>query len=124
MIPENAQKWVAALRSGNYQQARNTLRSLKGYCCLGVACEVYRIEHPGVDWQAMEVGTVFSFESYTRVLPDSVRDWLGLATHVGRYSEDTDSTEDIDLTAANDSGLSFAAIADIIESNPPGLFVS
>lgn len=33
-------KWVAALRSGNYPQSCGYLRKKEGYCCLGVLCEV------------------------------------------------------------------------------------
>lgn len=37
MNKELKAKWVAALRSGNYEQGRNTLRSADNrYCCLGV----------------------------------------------------------------------------------------
>jgi hypothetical protein len=35
-------KWVAALRSGKYEQGTNVLRSEWGsYCCLGVLCDVH-----------------------------------------------------------------------------------
>lgn len=34
------QKWVDALRSGEYQQTRGVLESATGFCCLGVACKV------------------------------------------------------------------------------------
>lgn len=38
------QKWVTALRSGDYLQARGALRKGKdGYCCLGVLCRVAKI---------------------------------------------------------------------------------
>jgi hypothetical protein len=30
------EKWVAALRSGEYKQTKGYLRNKKGYCCLGV----------------------------------------------------------------------------------------
>jgi hypothetical protein len=33
-------KWVAALRSGKYKQGDGFLRSEKGFCCLGVACDL------------------------------------------------------------------------------------
>ena len=33
-------KWVEALRSGTYKQAKNRLRTSKGFCCLGVLCDV------------------------------------------------------------------------------------
>lgn len=36
------QTWLTALRSGNYQQTQFELQNHKGYCCLGVACEVLK----------------------------------------------------------------------------------
>lgn len=32
--------WIEALRSGHYKQTKGKLQNAKGYCCLGVACEV------------------------------------------------------------------------------------
>ena len=32
--------WIAALRSGQYQQTNGSLNNDQGYCCLGVACKV------------------------------------------------------------------------------------
>ncbi len=40
MKPEVKTKWLAALRSGQYPQARGRLRSSDGYCCLGVLCDI------------------------------------------------------------------------------------
>lgn len=42
---ENIAAWVAALRSGDYRQAKGYLRreidqGKVGYCCLGVACDI------------------------------------------------------------------------------------
>jgi len=41
---ETATRWVAALRSGNYQQGSCTLRRMVGgeseWCCLGVLCDL------------------------------------------------------------------------------------
>lgn len=34
-------KWCEALRSGKYSQTKGTLQDHKGYCCLGVACEIF-----------------------------------------------------------------------------------
>lgn len=34
-------KWTDALRSGKYKQTKNTLQDAKGYCCLGVACDLF-----------------------------------------------------------------------------------
>jgi len=33
-------KWVEALRNGEYEQAHEKLFDGKGYCCLGVLCQV------------------------------------------------------------------------------------
>ena len=42
--PEFKAKWTAALRSGEYFQARGALKAIESprirHCCLGVACEV------------------------------------------------------------------------------------
>lgn len=34
------ERWVKALRSGKYEQARGCLRDDSGYCCLGVLLDV------------------------------------------------------------------------------------
>jgi len=45
-LPEEIKtKWIAALRSGDYTQARHELNSGDGFCCLGVLAEVLE---PGV----------------------------------------------------------------------------
>lgn len=47
MNPDVKAKWLTALRSGDYVQARNDLLSTDGtgekaYCCLGVLCDLYQ----------------------------------------------------------------------------------
>jgi hypothetical protein len=50
-----------------------------------------------------------------------VKNWLGLSSDNGEF--DTTSLASIgSLAGVNDNGGSFGEIADIIESNPPGLF--
>lgn len=39
-VTANRRAWLAALRSGNYPQARRALRSGSSFCCLGVAEDV------------------------------------------------------------------------------------
>lgn len=36
---EQRDKWVKALRSGEYKQTKERLYSGRGYCCLGVYCK-------------------------------------------------------------------------------------
>lgn len=38
-------KWIKALRSGDYQQCGGKLYNGEGYCCLGVACKIL---HPKI----------------------------------------------------------------------------
>lgn len=33
-------KWIKALRSGEYKQTIQALQDKNGYCCLGVACKI------------------------------------------------------------------------------------
>ena len=54
MIQEQKDKWVKALRSGEYRQCQRQLRESTadgyGYCCLGVFCELngYTIDDTGL----------------------------------------------------------------------------
>lgn len=35
------QQWINALRSGNYSQTKFYLQNNIGYCCLGLACQLF-----------------------------------------------------------------------------------
>ena len=123
--------WVAALRSGQYRQCSSLLCSVDlltgepvGYCCLGVACELYR----SLEWRPLTIRQVNKAREYqdgdekfrSGVLPDVVRQWLGLRTNGGDFGGELNS--DASLTALNDlARKSFAEIADVIESEPQGL---
>lgn len=40
-IPEGLKaRWLEALESGEYKKARKQLKSSKGFCCLGVLCDI------------------------------------------------------------------------------------
>ena len=115
--PEQARaKLVEALRSGKYVQAMDSLRSVDGkrYCCLGVACDLYR-EHGLVDWHLESNSWRFLGEKH--VLPERVRRWLGFK-HSGVGLKNTIEVNGRDLDSLmdmNDAGRSFAEIADFIE---------
>lgn len=111
---DNARKWIAALRSGEFRQGRGQLRRDNSYCCLGVACELYRRENGG-EWRHLGNGR-FSFFDVAGLLPNEVQCWLGLRRCDGFYGGSS-------LVGGNDGGYSFAEIADLIESEPEGLFV-
>lgn len=141
---ENAKAWIEALRSGKYEQTDNTLTLLNsngemcGHCCLGVACELAMAA--GVDitreiklstGETREVATyMWENGSQNAVLPEPVREWLGLRTFGGEFfasdGVDPDTGEQFDydtsLAELNDSGATFEEIAKVIESEPEGLF--
>jgi hypothetical protein len=74
---ENMDKFLAALRSGDYQQARNQLESREGgFCCLGVACN---LAHKAgvVDREDTQWGAIY-YNGTSGALPEEVGDWLGL----------------------------------------------
>jgi hypothetical protein len=106
MNPEVKKLWLEALRSGNYEQTRFFLRDKRGYCCLGVLCDL----HPDVDWSRSTPGVAFypfdEDEMDLGILPDKASSWSGL----------TDEQRNI-LMNMNDDGKSFEEIADYIENN-------
>ena len=122
---ENAKAWVAALRSGEYEQGKRALHPTKNtYCCLGVACELYRQANGGT-WQWYSDKGVFldglSILPTHSILPIRVIKWLGLKSTIGSYPKGNGRYES--LAAQNDSGVTFNEIADVIESEPEGLFL-
>lgn len=118
------QQWIEALLSGLYTQTSGTLHDEGGYCCLGVATEISGL----ADWRKEEGehGQVYaahldeSGEVEVGVLPQLVRDWLGLETAEGSYVPD-DADGRASLAELNDGGDNFETIAKVIESAPHGL---
>jgi hypothetical protein len=124
------QKWVSALRSGKYIQATGALRNEDGFCCLGVLCDVYdsdkwREPIPREDleeesdedfkWIYADEGDNYTYEQ-TEVLP----------IHIARIARLEHQNPEVpfgvsktmtQLAVINDSGASFAEIADLIETH-------
>lgn len=92
MDQETKDKWVAALRSGNYKQCQNDLRGRDGFCCLGVLADI-----KGVDWGFPET---FEREDESLLL----NEFAGIGNIYQKA-----------LASKNDSGDSFDEIADYIE---------
>lgn len=122
----NAKRWVEALRSGEFKQGRGTLCDGTfgddKYCCLGVACELAAREGLVTRQGSNVVRFIIEERSYTLYLPPEVRDWLGLREFGGTFDIASEARKS--LVNENDNGKSFSEIADIIESEPPDLFVS
>jgi len=118
-------RWVNALRSGDYKQGTQCLLSEDGsYCCLGVLCDLYMKEsNQEVEWETTEDSRgvnmkVASFYGYTTILPETIREWAGL-------NEQSPSVTYVDmdgeggyfmLSNLNDEHeLSFEELAELIE---------
>ena len=128
MNTEVKQKWIDALRSGKYEQGSEKLRSVQGYCCLGVLCDLYSKEQ-GAEWEFrgitetnLQSQDYWYFEDQSEFLPESVRDWAGLP--VGNPSVRVDVTDNDDeddwfyneeIANLNDSGYTFNELSKLIE---------
>ena len=132
---DNARSLVVALRSGDYEQIRTRLRKGDGFCCLGVACDLFMKENPEWRWAPEDLMDQSSFArrgdptEYT-ALPPKVKEWLGFQNNFGGFEpadveDDTFDGEHVKggtLADVNDSGFTFNQIADLIEREPLGLF--
>jgi hypothetical protein len=116
MDPEIKARWVAALRSGEYKQAVETLRRNGAHCCLGVLCDLFAKEN-GKPWRAKAMSEVGPYQSYTGGFADSkmpgavVCIWAGIDPYDRVEIGDTRQP----LYVHNDDGRTFAEIADAIE---------
>lgn len=131
-------KWVKALRSGNYKQGKNKLRSLEDncFCCLGVLCDVIDPEGWEEDRRAFLDRYKFYYKSSmgSGLLPYEVlSDFFGperSKTNIqgsksikitAPFDIKTNDCkvikkgEEIFLDTLNDLGVEFNTIADIIE---------
>lgn len=41
LLKKYVNEWITVLRSGKFKQAKGKLQRDEGYCCLGVACELF-----------------------------------------------------------------------------------
>lgn len=106
------EKWMNALRSGEYSQTKGCLRTKNGFCCLGVLCDLYSKE-TGTGWEEFKedeaLSTYSTFLEEIATLPKEVMEWSGL-NQPNPYSENWGS-----LASLNDGGTEFLKIADVIE---------
>ena len=116
IMNDNAKLLTTALRSGQFPQGYGLLHNLKTntYCVLGVACEVF-CEHGG-RLSRIQLDTIELYEGKEFTLPRCVQNWLGFASRDGCCGGTS-------LVKLNDAHMSFAYLADLIESKPEGLFI-
>lgn len=131
-IAQRREVWASALESGEYSQGRGRLKPPEGFCCLGVACDLFpgegewRPEGPApapYSYFLMPTG-----EKYSTFMPPEVAKMLGISEN-GEYileslSEETfaevynsaknKSRINNNLAAINDAGVPFSVIAKVI----------
>jgi hypothetical protein len=104
MTPEFKQKWIEALRSGQYTQATQRLKNEDGgFCCLGVACHLI---DPAKWSPNKDVGGLDWGDCKSQLADQNLADKLGLPTSLVQR-----------LAIKNDEGTTFAEIADYLEQH-------
>lgn len=125
LVPEIKERWLTALRSGKYKQGAGALRVGDKYCCLGVLCQLLAeeayipVSSSGVTG---EDGGIVVYDG-TTTLPSSLTVAIAFGANVVRaggenwnvYDPRSPSHYMTSLAQLNDSGMSFAEIADVIE---------
>lgn len=110
MKPEIKTAWIAALRSGKYQQGRGTIFDGQAYCCLGVLGRL--LADQGIcELKSFANGAyhslVFKDGASSSSIPAALREEIGLT------QDDCDRA----ITRNDTVRQSFPEIADWIEKN-------
>jgi hypothetical protein len=120
MNPEVKAKWLAALRSGEYEQTTETLKQDGCFCCLGVLSDLHAKETGNGEWREEDGVLYYEVDGFAKsdVLPHPVAKWAGLddespSVKVNLFSDDGCAMM---LAELNDSGTTFEEIADLIEA--------
>lgn len=130
MNPEIKEKWIAALESGEYEQGQQCLNDNNKFCCLGVLSDLYIKETGLAQWKIKGISRkIFATIGQTideHYLPKVVAEWAGLPSwynvadtkhHAVELPVPVDAPEKDNcdtLALANDQGLTFPQIAQII----------
>ena len=111
---QHRRELVKALRYGGYKQAQHSLRSGDSFCCLGVACDISGLG----EWHHKSHKEIKYLNAFG-ILPKAVMEYYGFVASNGKI----DSRYNRSLVHLNDKGTSFKKIANIIEKEPPGMFI-
>ena len=119
MDPEIKAKWLEALRSGEFKQGQNVLRTAEdGYCCLGVLCELAVREgvigdpkFQIIDGSPSASGPSWEYDGLSVYPSDQVYEWAGMSSILVELNGRL-----LSLDYLNDAlRLPFSQIADLIE---------
>lgn len=118
MKKEIAEKWVKALRSGEYKQTtEGCLFDGEAYCCLGVLCDISEKGH----WHNNGSFYDDSGNGDAEILTVEIREWSGMKWENGYTGRECvlkfNDKHFYTLASANDAGMPFTEIANFIERN-------
>lgn len=120
MKKENADKWVAALRSGIYKQGTGVLKNDKNcFCCLGVLLDINGIKPDSDKLKDHELNGesvgCYVYDSVVDMISPALQRACDIKTDFGKYiSKAGISTS---LAVINDEDYSFEHIANVIEEH-------
>lgn len=117
-----ADKWVKALRSGDYKQGRGLLCENDKFCCLGVLCDI-AVKNDVAVKVTIKGGEFFKrrvYDTFHNQLPRSVTEWAGMKkNNFGGKFKPLDLPDDVmyeSLWELNDlAKKNFNEIATVIE---------
>ena len=124
MNPEVKEKWLAALRSGEYQHGKNRLVTVNEegkltYCCLGVLCDIYVKETGKAEWR--DEGTKLAFvpgdnpiDKEHAYLTREVVDWSGLPDK-NPTMQDGEDRNSLAIINDKDTTRDFSPLIELIE---------
>jgi len=131
MNKEIKERWLSALRSGEYAQGCGALKDSNEFCCLGVLCDLYIKDGNDAEWSEgfmdeWSEGFMEDGVGYNEELPNSVVEWAGLDDNNPMII--IDNGDRVNISKANDGypgsehrgevqvlSHSFEQVADIIE---------
>jgi hypothetical protein len=102
--------WAQALESGKYKQGKYWLREADKYCCLGVACDVFRKATRLGLWY--EGDFIVGEEEERVVLPKAVMDWFGLRSNDPLLGKNPSSA----ISLNDDFNKDFCEIAQMVRA--------
>lgn len=103
--------WVNALRSERYEQGKNYLRIDNKFCCLGVLCDIYRLETENDNWELVN-NYNYEFLGCSGFLPKDVCEWADINTDPFVFYLNNKKAY---LTTLNDIGVTFKEVAELID---------
>lgn len=120
MLTDLQRKWLDALKSGDYKQAKGSLRTSSGYCCLGVACDI--VDPDGWNGDKHTGQKSYLPEHVARKLGMNVKPCVNLSRDEAWGRGDYDDRP-VALSWLNDRrDWSFTEIAELIEAHAEEIF--